>query len=181
MNEPKKPRADSKLKNLPEHIQEGMWQLLHPADAETKAYTLEDLGGHVFDLHGISVGLATLSEWRSWYSLKRRMEQAAERADQARLELAKSGDYSPEDIERVAQTVFTAETLQAGDVESYVKLAALGLKRRALDHDARKLKLMEEKSAAAKAAIEAATSKAKAGGGISEETLRELEEAAKLL
>jgi ribonucleotide reductase alpha subunit len=155
--------------------------LLHPSDPETKAYTLEDLGGHVFDSHGISVGLATLSEWHSWYALKRRMEMAAERADQARLELAKDPSISPEDIERVAQTVFTAETLQSGDVESYVKLAALGLKRRALDHDARKLKLMEEKSAAAKAAIESATAKAKAGGGISEETLRELEEAAKLL
>lgn len=177
----KKPRADSKLKNLPEEIQEGFWELLHPSSADTPAYTLEDLGGEIFDKHQISVGLSTLSEWRSWYALKRRMEQATERADQARLELAKSGDYSPEDIERVAQTVFTAETLQAGDVEAYVKLATLGLKRRSLDHDARKLKILEEKSAAAKAAIEAATSKAKAGGGISEETLKELEEAAKLL
>jgi len=153
MNEPKKPRADSKLKNLPENIQEGMWLLLHPSDPETKAYTLEDLGGHVFDSHGISVGLSTLSEWRAWYSLKRRMEAAAERADQARLELAKDPNISPEDIERVAQTVFTAETLQSGDVESYVKLAALGLKRRALDQDERKLRILEAK---AKQADEAA-------------------------
>lgn len=146
MKEPKKPRADSKLKNLPDNVQEGMWQLLNPADAETKAYTLEDLGGHVFDSHGISVGLATLSEWRSWYALKRRMEAAAERADQARLELAKDPNISPADIERVAQTVFTAETLQAGDVEGYVRLAKLGLQRRALEQDERKLALLEAKA-----------------------------------
>lgn len=154
MKEPKKPRADSKLKNLPELIQEGFWVLLHPSDPETKAYTLEDLGGEIFDKHGISVGLATLSEWRSWYSLKRRMENAAQRADQARLELAKSGEYSPEDIERVAQTVFTAETLSAGDVEGYVRLAKLGLARRALDQDERKLKILEAKAAQADAAKE---------------------------
>lgn len=137
MKNPKKPRADSKLKNLPENIQEGFWLLLHPSDAETPAYTLEDLGGEIFDKHQISVGLSTLSEWRSWYALKRRMEQAAERADQARLELAKSGEFTPEDIERVAQTVFTAETLQAGDVEAYVKLAKLNLARtkQMLDRD----------------------------------------------
>lgn len=137
MKEPKKPRADSKLKNLPDHIQEGFWLLLNPSDADTKAYTLEDLGGHIHDEHNISVGLATLSEWRAWYSLKRRMEAAAERADQARLELAKDPDITPQDIERVAQTVFTAETLQAGDVEAYVKLAKLNLARnkQALDRD----------------------------------------------
>ena len=177
----KKPRADSKLKNLPEEIQEGFWLLLNPSDPEVKAYTLEDLGGEIFDKHQISVGLATLSEWRSWYALKRRMEMATERADQARLELAKSGEYSPQDIERVAQTIFTAETLQAGDVEAYVKLATLRLKSRSLDRDERKLKILEEKNASAKKALEAATAKAKAGGGISEETLKELEEAAKLL
>lgn len=148
MKNPKKPRADSKLKNLPENIQEGFWLLLHPSDAETPAYTLEDLGGEIFDKHQISVGLSTLSEWRSWYALKRRMEQAAERADQARLELAKSGDYSPEAIERVAQTVFTAETLQAGDVEGYVKLAKLELARTKQMLDRDKL------TAASKTAIE---------------------------
>jgi len=137
MKELKKPRADSKLKNLPDLIQEGFWLLLHPSDAETPAYTLEDLGGEVFDKHGISVAVSTLSEWRAWYSLKRRMEAAAERADQARLELAKDPNITPADIERVAQTVFTAESLQAGDVESYVRLAKLNLARtkQALDRD----------------------------------------------
>ena len=120
--------------------------MLNPSDAETQAYTLEDLGGEIFDKHQISVGLATLSEWRSWYALKRRMEMAAERADQARLELAKDPSITPADIERVAQTVFTAETLQAGDVLGYVRLAKLRLHSRALDQDERKLKILEEKN-----------------------------------
>ncbi len=149
MKNPKKPRADSKLKNLPEHIQEGFWLLLHPTDREVRAYTLEDLGGEIQETHQLSVGVSTVSEWHSWYALKRRMEAAAERANQTALALAKDSELTPEDIERVAQTVFTAEALQAGDVTGYVALAKLRLAARALEHDARKLKLLEAKAAKA--------------------------------
>jgi hypothetical protein len=154
MKNPKKPRADSKLKNLPDLIQEGFWLLLHPSDAEVKPYTLEDLGGEIFDKHQLSVSLSTLSEWHSWYALKRRMEQAAERANQTAIALAKDSDLTPEDIERVAQTVFTAETLEAGNVKGFVALAKLRLASRALDHDARRLKVLEDKAAQADKASE---------------------------
>ena len=126
MKDLRKPRADSKLKNLPDHVQEGFWLLLHPSDPEVKAYTLEDLGGEIHDKHQLSVAMSTLSEWHSWYALKRRMERAAERANQTALALAKDSDLTPEDIERVAQTVFTAETLEAGNVKGYVALAKTG-------------------------------------------------------
>jgi len=154
MKNPKKPRADSKLKNLPDSVQEGFWLLLHPSDAEVKPYTLEDLGGEIFDKHQLSVSLSTLSEWHSWYALKRRMEQAAERANQTAIALAKDSDLTPEDIERVAQTVFTAETLEAGNVKGFVALAKLRLASRALDHDARRLKVLEDKAAQADKASE---------------------------
>lgn len=152
----KKPRADSKLKNLPDHIQEGFWLLLHPTDAEVKPYTLEDLGGEIYDKHQLSVSISTLSEWHSWYALKRRMEAAAARANQTSIELAKNSDLTPEDIERVAQTVFTAETLEAGNVKGYVALAKLRIASRALDHDARKLAILEAKAAKADKAEEVA-------------------------
>lgn len=177
----KKPRADSKLKNLPEADQEGFWLLMHPADAETPAWTLEAVVGHIFDTYQLFVSISTLSEWHSWYALKRRMEAAAERANQTSIELAKNSDLTPEDIERVAQTVFTAETLEAGNVKGYVALAKLRLASRALDHDARKLALLESAAREAKAKLEAIASSAKSTGGLTAETLKQIEEAAGLL
>lgn len=181
MKNSKKPRADSKLKNLPDHIQEGFWLLLHPTDATVKAYTLEDLGGEIHDQHQLSISVSTVSEWHSWYALKRRMDAASERANQTAIELAKNSDLTPEDIERVAQTVFTAETLEAGNVKGYVALAKLRLASRALDHDARKLALLEAAAKEAKARLVALTTAAKSNGGLTPETLKQIEEAAGLL
>jgi len=145
----KKPRADSKLKNLPEADQEALWLLMHPADAETKAWTLDAVAVHVQEAHQISVALSTLSEWHAWYALKQRMELAAQRANQTSIELARNSDLTPEDIERVAQTVFTAEALQYQDVGAYVKLAKLRLasSKQAIER--------EKITAAAKSKIEA--------------------------
>jgi uncharacterized membrane protein len=77
------------------------------------------------------------------------MELAAQRANQTSIELAKNSDMTPEDIERVAQTVFTAESLQAGDVAAYVSLAKLRLasSKQAIER--------EKITAAAKSKIEA--------------------------
>lgn len=175
----KKPRADSKLKNLAEGDQETLWLLMHPTDSTVAAYTLEAVQVHVQDEHGFSVALSTLSEWHSWYALKQRMEAAAERANQTSIELAKNSDLTPEDIERVAQTVFTAETLEAGNVKGYVALAKLRLASRALDHDARKLKLLEKKAAFYDAV------KAKANepgtGGVTAEQMEDIERRLKMM
>ncbi len=145
----KKPRADSKLKNLAETDQETLWLLMHPTDSTVTAYTLEAAQVHVLDEHKVSVGLSSLSEWHAWYSLKRRMEAAAERANQTAIELAKNSDLTPEDIERVAQTVFTSEALQHQDVGAYVQLAKLRLasSKQAIERD--------KITAAAKSKIEA--------------------------
>lgn len=160
MDKPKKPRADSKLKNLPAEDQEAIWTLMHPTDKDTPAMTLEAVAAAVMDSYRISVGLSTLSEWHSWFALERRMLNARNRANQTAVELARNSDMSPADIERVAQTVFTAETLEAGNVKAYVALATLNLERaklaqadakidlsrKALAHDARRLELLEAKA-----------------------------------
>lgn len=160
MKPDKKPRADSKLKNLPAEDQEAIWSLMHPTDRETPAMTLEAVAVSVRDSYQISVGLSTLSEWHSWYALERRMLNARNRANQTAVELAKNSDLSPADIERVAQTVFTAETLEGGNIKAFVALAKLGLDRtkleqaeakiglarKALAHDARRLELLEAKA-----------------------------------
>lgn len=145
----RKPRADSKLKNLPDADQDALWLLMHPTDADTKAWTLDAVAAHVQEAYRFPVALSTVSEWHAWYALKQRMERAAQRANQTSIELAKNSDLTPEDIERVAQTVFTAESLEHQDVGAYVKLAKLRLQSRALDHDARRLAVLEAKAAKA--------------------------------
>lgn len=177
----KKPRADAKLKNLAQPDQETLWLLMHPTDSTIPAYTLEAAQVHVLEEHGVSVGISALSEWHSWYALKQRMEAAAERANQTALELAQNSELTPEDIERVAQTVFTAETLEAGNVKGYVALAKLRIASRALDHDARKLRLLEDAAADAKAKLLALAASGKSTGGLTAETLKQIEEAAGLL
>lgn len=127
----RKPRSDAKLKNLPKDIQEELWALCYPSDPETKAYGLEELAGHLLEVHEISAALSIISEWHAWYSLKRRMDSATERAEQARLELAQNPDLKPEDIQRASQAVFSAEALSAGDWKAYIAIENVQLKREA--------------------------------------------------
>ena len=181
MNPDQPPRADAKLKNLPDEAQEALWEYLHPADPEERRRTLAEAQSEVPLRHGFTVSLGSLSEWRSWYALRRRMNAARERADQTRIELLKDASLRPDEIEKVAQAVFTAETLEAGNVKGYVALAQLRLKARQLDHDARKLALLEAAAAQAKEKLLALTATAKTKGGLTPETLAEIEAAAGLL
>ena len=180
MKATKKPRADSKLKNLPQADQETLWLLMHPTDKDTPAYTLEAAAVHCLEELALSVSLSTLSEWHSWFALARRMEAAAQRANQTAIELARNSDLTPADIERVAQTVFTAETLEAGNVKAYVALAKLRLESRKLDLDQQKFRLLEAKAQRLDA-LEAKAKEIHQAGGLSAETLEMLEKQLKLL
>lgn len=124
-----KVRADAKLKNLPEEDQETLWLLLHPTDSETPAYTLEAAMVYIQEEHDFSVALSTLSEWHSWYQLKRRMDAARERADQTKLEMLKDPNFSTEYIEQAGLAVFQAEAVETMNVKAYVALCKLSLAR----------------------------------------------------
>jgi hypothetical protein len=146
MNPDQPPRADAKLKNLPDADQEALWEYLHPSDPEERRRTLGEAQSEVPLRHGFTVSLASLSEWRSWWALRRRMNAARERAEQTRLELLKDASLRPDEIEKVAQAVFTAETLETGNVKGYVALAQLRLKGQQLELDRAKLALLEKKA-----------------------------------
>ena len=178
---PRMARSDSKLKRLPESDQETLWLLMHPEDPETRAYSLEDALVHLEDEHGISCARSTLSEWRAWYALRRRMENAQARAEQAKLEwLKENPDATPEDLERLGQMVFTAESIESGNVKGFVALMRERSRRVALEIDQRKLALLEKKAARLDE-IEAKAKEIKKGGGLSAETLELLEKQLKLL
>jgi hypothetical protein len=176
----KKARADAKLQNLPEERQAEIWRLLHPEDGG-QPLTLEAAAAALPGMVGFGVALSTLSAWRAWFALKRRLEAAADRAEQVKLELAKDPSFTPDDLERAGQTLFTAEAIEEGNVRAFVALVRERNRAKALGVLERRVALLEEKAAEAKAKLEAAATRAKAGGGISEETLMEIEAAAKLL
>lgn len=131
------PRKEAKIKNLPKEDQETLWLLMHPADKDTPAYTYDQALAYLQEEHDVSCSLSTLWDWRDWYGVKQRMERAAQRAEQAKLELAKDPSLTAEDLERIAQVIFTNEALQKGDAKVYVQLAKLNLarKRQMLDRD----------------------------------------------
>lgn len=181
MNPDQPPRADAKIKNLPEEAQEALWEYLHPSDPEERRRTLAEAQSEVPLRHGFTVSLASLSEWRSWWALRRRMNAARERAEQTKLELMKDASLRPDEIERVAQAVFTAETLESGNVKGYVALAKLRLEGAKLANEGRRIALLEAAAAEAKEKLLTLTTNAKSKGGLTPETLAEIEAAAGLL
>lgn len=177
----KQPRADAKLKTLPEEEQAELFALF-TANELRPALTLEQVQAEVPLRYGFTVSMGSLSSWRSWWALRSRMEAAKARAEQARLELlAQSPDMDPAKLEAVAQMVFTAETLEGGDVKSYVALAKLRLDKAKVDLDSRRIVLLEQAAREAKEKLQAVLSGAQSKGGLTEETLKRIEEAANLL
>lgn len=172
--------SNSKLKNLAHEDLETMWRFRYPEDGGTKL-SYEAILVEIPKLFGFSSSLGALSEFYRWLKLRRRMEAAKERADQVKLELAKNGELDADELERVAQTVFTSEAMEGGDAKTYVALATLRLNKRRTELEERRIKLLEERAAEAKAKLEAIANAAKSTGGLTPETLAAIEEAAGLL
>lgn len=156
----RKPRADAKLKSLPEEDQAELWRLLSvPTEGRDKPLTYDELAVEVPLRFGCATSRSALAEWRSWYALRQRMERARRRAAQATLDWARDPGMSAEDLERLGQVVFTAESIEGGDVKAYVQLMRLRNQQRALNIDHRKLELLEKKAAQADEAKEVLGSK----------------------
>jgi hypothetical protein len=165
----KKVRPESKLKTLSEETQETLWQLLNVAmDGRENPMTYDEARAWLLADHGVSTSNAAMSEWYSWYGLRQRMERAQERASQAQTKaLALDPSLDASHLERLGQMVFTAETLEDGNVKGFVELLKLKakeqereLKRQSLELDARRVALLEQKAAMADAAKEIVNSDA---------------------
>lgn len=177
----RKTHANAKVKMLPDEAQEELYLLLHPTDTTVPPYTLEAAMVHLLDEHGVSCSLSTFSEWHSWYQLKKRLENAQARADQAKLEwLRKNPDASPDELEKLGQMVFTAESIEGGNIKGFVALMRERSRRKALDIDAAKLAILQRKADRLDE-LEAKAKEIKTGGGLSPETLELLEKQLKLL
>jgi hypothetical protein len=177
----RKTHANAKIKLLPEADQETLWLLMHPTDKDTPPYTLESALVHLKDEHGVECALSTLSEWHSWYALRKRMDNAQARADQAKLEwLRENPEASPDELEKLGQMVFTAESIEGGNIKGFVALMRERSRRKALEIDSAKLAILQRKADRLDE-LEAKAKEMKAGGGLTAETIEMLEQKLKLL
>lgn len=136
----KQPRADAKLKNLPEEAQEALWRLRHPSEGEDrKPLTMEELQCEVPLRYGFTVSLGSLSEWHNWYALKQEMNNAQARAEQLRAQMAQSGSFTAEQIERAGQVYFMSQAVGASDPKTFFLMAKIGQNREQLSLDRDKL------------------------------------------
>lgn len=172
----KKPRGDAKLKTLPADLQALLFAMLRQKTAVVvKAWLAKE--------HQVQTSTGALSHFYAWYPLSRRLEQAADFADQLKQQLAKLPEIAldAQKLSTVAQVAFEARALQEEDADLYVALK----KRRQKDAElaitesrhSLALRQYEEKIAAAKAGLEKARSK----GGLSKETLALIEDQLRLL
>lgn len=174
----KKPRGDSKLDSLrPES------RVLELRDGLLGGWTYEDAKSWLLTECGVSTTLSSLSTFfrRHCAPLMRERRQLAAMRAEAIGELAGETDWDAASIESLRQMCFEFMASPEADIEATERMFRLLLKRKDQELAERQLMLREDAARAAKSRLEAATAKAKAKGGISEETLRELEEAAKLL
>lgn len=177
MEPTKEIRADAKLKSLSQATRDELWRMRYPEEDGEKVKFTAILAWlkHTFALES---SLASLSDFYAWERMARRIQHAKDRAEQVRMEMAKDSNITPDDLERVAQSVFTAETLAEGDIKNYVALATLRLNRQRVNQDERKLELLEKKAAFADAVKQAAEASA---GGITAEQMAEIERKLKLM
>lgn len=193
--QPREPRIDAKLKRAAKDLQRELWELRNPPDPEQKALSFDELQVEVPRIFGFTASAGALSDWLAWYGLNLRMERAEQAKQQALLALAKDANLSPEAMARVGNVIFMAEAVEKKDLKGFFLTSTLlqgdkkieqkdrGLKQKdkALEHDARRLSLLEAAAAEAKAKLLALTTNAKSKGGLTPETLAEIEAAAGLL
>ncbi len=182
MDNDRETRTDSKLKGRAERdpqFAEEMWLYRNPGE-EGERLTLEAIAALLPDTYGISCSVGVVSQFYKWLRMRKRMENAAERATQARFALANDPTMTPDILARVGQMVFTAETIEDGNVKAYVELVKLQLQAAKQDLELRKLKILEDKANRLDA-LEAKAKEMKQGGGLSAETLEVIEKQLKLL
>lgn len=115
--------SNAKLKTLPAESLEQLWLLRNPEEKEGKVYSYTEILAMLPDLVGVSSSMGALSEFYSWLQLKRDMDTAMARAEQAKLEFAmQNPDASPETLQGVGQLIFTSRAMATDNLEGFVML-----------------------------------------------------------
>ncbi len=114
---PRKPRGEAKLKNLPDALQEELFQFLRK---NTHDKTLSWLD----TTHGICTSGRALSEFFSWYPRQGFVRQAASIADQMKTEVAKLPQLRQDakTVGEVAAVTFEILAAQNRDSKFFLEL-----------------------------------------------------------
>lgn len=165
----KKPRSDSKLANLPEDTQAEIaeWCRTNP---------LEVVRDILLAQHKMSISLSALSCWFAWWRRQEQLKSGNARVMQSLEWMRKHKPGATR--EQMRDATFLALQL-THESDPQIQLALLKEQGRDMDRElsARRVQLLEENAAKAKAALEGLKTK----GGLTAETLKTIEEAAKLL
>lgn len=121
-NPDKAPRPEAKLKNLDPAELDFLWELRFKDDGRIKTQ-LSAIQVQVPLRYGFTVSKSVLSNFFTWLRLKREWEEDAAIADQAKEEwLKERPDASPDELIRVGQLRFTAQSIKRGDDKAFVRL-----------------------------------------------------------
>jgi hypothetical protein len=168
----KKRRRDSKLWTLPPPVQATVYDLCGGPEGYEPARQF------LIKEHNVNVKSdATFSAWWSRYPFS--LSANVTFAQQFEQEMAKLPEMQgdAEKLSKLGQVGFEMMAMRMQDIEGYVSLKKIRLKEGEHNLAERRLKIVEDKMAQAKAKLEGLKSK----GGLSAETLKQIEEAAAIL
>ena len=173
----KKPRADSKLDSMPES------RVLELRDNLLGGMSYEAVLSWLASECGVSSTLSALSSFykRHCAAVLRERQQLAAMKAEVIGEMAGATDWDAASIEKLRQMVFEFMADPNADIEATERMFKLLLKRKDQELTERTLRLKEEAASEAKAKLNAITTAAKSKGGLTAETLAEIEAAAGLL
>jgi hypothetical protein len=123
-----KPRSDSPLKTLPEARQADIAEYL-------KAHSLAETAAWL-KLDGIKTSATALGEFGSWYSLRQQLSRNSSTVETLLAEFLKANPKtSPEKIQAMGQSFFSALALEQQDIKAWFLTQQLGLKKEQLRLD----------------------------------------------
>lgn len=123
-------RADAKLKGLPRAVRDVLWLMRNPMEEGDKMFTYVEILVWLASEHGVQSSPAALTPYYAWEKMNRDIENGIAAAEQAKLEFAmKYPDASAEKLREVGQLVFTTKTMQADNLDGWVKLQELWERR----------------------------------------------------
>lgn len=124
----KKARGDSKLKTLPDALQEQLWQML-------RRFTQVKVVAWLKETHGIKSTPSALSVFYDWYPRSATLRHAARTSQELEATLRKLPELklTAQDAARVAQVNFEIQAAQDRDPKLYSALRKGELERARLD------------------------------------------------
>jgi hypothetical protein len=171
----RKPQANSVLKTLHPQKQRELWDFMQKhSGAEAVAFVQKEFGQKTHE--------SSLSDFWHWYPFANKLTEFKVLADEVteRLKNDPGLDLSSEQVSKAGHAIFETLAAQTLDSKLFIELRKL----RQTDTDqvaqARRLALLERNASTAKDKLDAIKTSPQARG-LSAETLRTIEEAAKLL